>query len=142
MVYQLYYGNGNIKTLPNISILAVVSPSWPWDEKEFSSGFGECPTYKNCEVRRIFSHEMSGQPDADATIVTGSAFASAARHLSNLNGRNTILYFNLENPHYHPLHSNERYGQQFEINLTMTYKHDSDIVTPYGKWIYKNKNHR
>ena len=39
MMYQLYYGNDNNKTLSNISILAVVSPSWPWHEKEFSSKF-------------------------------------------------------------------------------------------------------
>ena len=52
------------------------------------------------------------------------------------------MYFNLENPYYHPVVPNERYGKDFEINLTMTYKHDSDVVTPYGKWVYKDAGER
>ena len=53
-----------------------------------------------------------------------------------MGGKNTIMYFNLENPHFHPIIIDERYGRDYEINLTMTYKHDSDVVTPYGKWVY------
>jgi hypothetical protein len=69
-------------------------------------------------------------------------FSSVLRYLSSMGGRNTIMYFNLENPYYHPVVPNERYGKDFEINLTMTYKHDSDVVTPYGKWVYKDASDR
>ena len=59
-----------------------------------------------------------------------------------MGGKNTIMYFNLENPYFHPIINNERYGKDFEINVTMTYKHDSDVVTPYGKWVYYDDNVR
>ena len=65
-----------------------------------------------------------------------------SRQLSNLGGQNTIMYFNLENPYYHPVMPNDRYGKDFEINLTMTYQHNSDIVTPYGKWVYTDDKKR
>ena len=101
--------------------------------------------------------------------------------LSNHGGRNTIIYFNLENPFYQSLPLSLSYGH-FRVNLTMTYKvvldisknildfhknmldihknildfhknmyfqypnfafqHDSDIVTPYGKWAYYNSSVR
>ena len=99
--------------------------------------------------------------------------------LSNQDGRNTIIYFNLENPFYQSLPLSLSYGH-FRVNLTMTYKvvwdiyknildishvvysqkyvgfhknmyfqypnfafqHDSDIVTPYGKWAYYNSSVR
>ena len=101
--------------------------------------------------------------------------------LTNHGGRNTIIYFNLENPFYQSLPLSLSYGH-FRVNLTMTYKvvldihknildfhknmldihknmldvhkhmyfqypnfafqHDSDIVTPYGKWAYYNSSVR
>ena len=94
--------------------------------------------------------------------------------LSNHGGRNTIIYFNLENPFYQSLPLSLSYGH-FRVNLTMTYKvvldihknildfhknmldvhkhmyfqypnfafqHDSDIVTPYGKWAYYSSSVR
>ena len=68
-------------------------------------------------------------------------YAGCRRHLSNQGGQNTIIYFNLENPFYHPLAENLPYDN-YRVNLTMTYKHDSDIVTPYGKWVYTDTSIR
>ena len=44
------------------------------------------------------------------------------RRLSNQGGRNTIIYFNLENPFYHPLPLSIWHFDHFRVNLTMTYK--------------------
>ena len=46
--------------------------------------------------------------------------------LSNHGGRNTIIYFNLENPFYQSLPLSLSYGH-FRVNLTMTYKVVLDI---------------
>ena len=45
-----------------------------------------------------------------------------SRKLSNQGGRNTIIYFNLENPYYHPLPMAVWHFDHFRVNLTMTYK--------------------
>ena len=80
MVQQLYYRQENERVAKNLSITVVVDGGWAWDEKEFAGlvtrfricycllhlllslgGFDACPTYKNCDVTRIFTHEMLGQ---------------------------------------------------------------------------------
>ena len=94
-------------------------------------------TWRRCSVRLVLIHlvvhfyqhinlfvfieeenvEMSGLQEGMSQI----HIPHLDRKLSNHGGRNTIIYFNLENPFYHPLPSGFSYNH-FRVNLTMTYK--------------------
>lgn len=138
IVYQAEHDQ--FEAAGTLTINVVRSSRFAWDEPEFTRGFQECPTYKNCKVRTLDgAHWLNdGLPEADGTVVADMSFGAVIPRLSNQGGRNTIIYFNLENPFYHPLPLSIWHYDHFRVNLTMTYKHDSDIVTPYGKWAYHN----
>ena len=70
--------------------------------------------HKHIEEENV---EMSGLQEGRSQI----HISHLDRKLSNHGGRNTIIYFNLENPFYHPLPIGFSYDH-FRVNLTMTYK--------------------
>ena len=85
-----------------------------------SSGVSFLPTHQSFCIHQHIEEEnveMSGLQEGRSQI----HISHLDRKLSNHGGRNTIIYFNLENPFYHPLPSGFSYNH-FRVNLTMTYK--------------------
>ena len=115
-----------------------------WNHRDYKIGFGrepfqtKCSLPKNCFATNDRQY-LQSMGDFDAVIFHPMDFhidleISSIRHWRRPHQR--FVYFNAESPQTYPLSSESPPGF---YNWTMTYRHDSDVVCPYG-W-FEEKNH-
>ncbi|XP_049886159.1 glycoprotein 3-alpha-L-fucosyltransferase A-like isoform X5 [Pectinophora gossypiella] len=86
-----------------------------------------------CSVNRCtLTADSSDSASADAVLFKNSNERFHLRPLSN----QTWIWYNLESPY----HTTRLRYSSVVFNWTATYRRDSDIVTPYARWIYYNPN--
>lgn len=99
----------------------------------------EQPYFANCRVNRCnYTKDLKYRNEVDAIMFKtffGENFEQDFEHVRQ-NTKQIWIMYALEAPPYTPTINDKR--KSF-INWTATYRRDSDIVTPYAKWVYYNR---
>lgn len=108
-----------------------------WNHDDFKFGLGQEPFEKCRGARRCFvtnnRHYFKSMSDFDAIVFHSVDFNPTKEELGHIQQwrmpHQRFVFFNMESPQTYPLRQQTPPGF---YNWTATYRHDSDIVRPYG----------